>query len=188
MLKPLFQIAGIVFLALLVRYFIMAPFCIPTASMHPTLIPGDCVLADRLAFKLPDKEGPRRNDVVIFQRPENPKKVYTKRVVAIGGDTIEIKEKRVFINQVEIHHASAWYSDPYTLPPGEENNRDNVKAHTVPKGKVFILGDNRDNSLDSRVWGGLDADTLKAKVLMVYWSKDPKTGQYRWRRIGRWID
>ncbi len=185
--KIVLQIVGVFFLAFLLRYFVIAPYRVPTPSMTHTLLPGDCVLANKLAYKLPGILGPRRNDVVIFQAPEDSKKVYTKRIVAIGGDTIEIKGKKLFINLTQTDHAFAWFSDPEVLPKGEYDNRDNLKKITLPQNQVFILGDNRDDSLDSRVWGCLDVKTIQAKVLFIYWSKNPDNGRWRLGRIGKQI-
>lgn len=187
MKKTVLKLICIVFLALLVRFLVIAPYRVPTSSMSPTLLPGDCILAWHLAYSLPGSTGPGRNDIVIFQRPDDPGKVYTKRIVAIEGDTIEIRKKTLFINGQKQNHSFAQFLDPSTLAPADRDNRDNLSLRTIPKGEVFILGDNRDNSLDSRVWGSLDADTVKARVLFVYWSKDSDSGRWRLGRIGRWI-
>lgn len=181
------QIGSTVIAALLIRLFIIAPYHVPTGSMTHTLLAGDCVIGFKLAYGFRGKTSPERNDVVIFQRPDDPSKVYTKRIVAIGGDTLEIRSKQLFINGNGIAHGFAYFSDPHILMPGEGDNRDNVKKITVPQGYVYILGDNRDNSLDSRVWGSIDADTIEAKVLFIYWSKDKTAGKWRLNRIGRQI-
>jgi len=143
---------------------------LPTESMAPTLMLGDHVIVNKKYYTMMK---PQRGDVVIFPYPKNPEKDYLKRVVGLPGETIEIKDKQVYINGQPLEEPYVMYTQSRPLPPSMAA-MDKFGAVTVPNGKLFVLGDNRDNSLDSRYFGVVDIATLKGKALYIYWAKDKK--------------
>ncbi|MBE0467755.1 MAG: signal peptidase I [Candidatus Desulforudis sp.] len=145
-----------VILALVIRFFIFQPFYIPSGSMEPTLLTGDRIIVSKFTYYFSE---PERGDVVVFKYPRDPKRAFVKRVAALGGETVTIKDDRLYIEGVEVpeEYVPAGTSCPDFGP---------VK---VPEGKLFMLGDNRANSDDSRVWGPLDEDLLIGKATAIYW-------------------
>jgi signal peptidase I len=160
--------------------FIQA-YKIPSRAMEPTLLVGDHILVDMNIYKHSE---PKHGDVVIFPYPVNPEKDFIKRIVAIGGDTIEIKEKQVYLNGKMLFEPYVVHKDPNMIPANQQP-RDIFGPITIPNNAVFVMGDNRDESLDSRFWGIVKKDTIKAKIINLYWSWDKDVGDVRWRRIGK---
>ena len=153
-------IGGGIAIALLVEAFLIQAFWIPSPSMEPTLDVGDRVLVNKLSYKFHDVH---RGDVVVFERPpgassgENGEiKDLIKRVIAIGGDTIEGKQGDVYVNGERI--------DENYLEPGTPT--DNLPATKIPAGQVFVMGDNRTNSEDSRVFGPIDEDAIVGRAFI----------------------
>jgi len=192
-----------VLLALFVRTFLVQAFKIPSGSMLPTLQIGDHLLVNKFSYgvKLPvvgtpliHREGPARGDVVVFRYPRDRSLDYIKRVVAIGGDTVEIRDKQVFLNgkQVVNPHAHFTNQDIMNAAAGP---RDNFGPVTVPEDKIFVMGDNRDNSYDSRFWGFVDLRDVLGKALIIYWSWDvdkslfslSRFASIRWDRLGHMV-
>lgn len=182
-------------LALFIRTFIVQAFKIPSGSMIPTLQIGDHILVNKLAYgvRLPflenylvDFGAPKRGDVVVFIFPEDRSKDFIKRVVGVAGDSVEIRGKTVFINGKEIDdpHAQFEGDDPQTagLP-----TRDHFGPKTVPANHIFVMGDNRDRSYDSRFWGYVDLEDVRGKAFLIYWSWDGSDRWVRWERIGNLI-
>jgi signal peptidase I len=189
-----------VLLALFVRTFIVQAFKIPSGSMLPTLQIGDHLLVSKFSYgvKLPvtgaeliHRQGPAPGDVVVFRFPRDRSVDYIKRVVAIGGDTVEVRDKQVFVNgeQVVNPHAQFTARDIMSSAVGP---RDNFGPVTVPEDKIFVMGDNRDNSYDSRFWGFVDLHDVLGKALIIYWSWDVDESllsirrytSIRWDRLG----
>jgi signal peptidase I len=178
-------------LALLIRSFVVQAFKIPSGSMYPTLHVGDHILVNKLAYgvRLPligtwiVRFGvPHRGDVVVFVYPVDPSKDFIKRVVGVPGDAVEIRDKRIFVN------GEAW-DDPHGYfddPTGHQTHtpRDNYGPVTVPPGMIFVMGDNRDRSYDSRFWGFVDLEDVKGKAFFIYWSWEGEDRWVRWDRIG----
>lgn len=130
-------------------------------SMAPTLEPGDRIVADRRAYA---RSTPKRGDVVVFVREGHG--VWTKRIVAIGGDTLEFEDTGIVLDGKPL-------KEPYLAPPDPNVNSQRVfPGHTVASGDVFVLGDNRDNSNDSRYFGDISDKAVIGKVIGVYWSRD----------------
>lgn len=169
-----------VVLALFIRTWSVQAFKIPTGSMENNLLIGDHLLVNkwRYAPTLSTLERAvlpittlRRGDIVVFKYPEDPERDFIKRVIGLPGETLELKNKVVHINGQPL-------DEPYVhflLPPGHggENSfdvRDNFGPVTVPEGRVFVMGDNRDNSQDSRYWSFLPMNYIKGRAMMVYWS------------------
>jgi signal peptidase I len=189
-------------LALFIRTFIVQAFKIPSGSMKETLQIGDHILVNKFIYgvKLPfvmttiiPVTEPKRGDIVVFKFPEDPKKDFIKRAVAVGGDTLEIINKQVYVNGKLQDNPFAVFTDKMIVPPCNELqksmgfdrcNKDNYGPVTVPDGKLFVMGDNRDHSYDSRFWGFVDLKAVKGKAFMIYWSWDSDDTSVRWRRIG----
>jgi signal peptidase I len=153
-------ILGGIVIALVVEAFLVQAFWIPSPSMVPTLEVGDRVLVNKLSYKLHDVH---RGDVVVFERPPAARngtdteiKDLIKRVVAVGGDTLEAQDGRVYVNGELIE-------EPY-LEPGTRT--DNLPRQTIPEGQVFVMGDNRENSEDSRFFGPIDEDTIVGRAFV----------------------
>lgn len=146
-----------VVLALLLRTFVIQAFWIPSGSMIPTLEPGDRVLVLKFWYSLP-KKAPKRGDIIVFKYPVDPKRDFVKRLIGVPGDTVEIKDGRVFVNNREI-------AEPYVRNPDNFS----MEAIQVPAKKYFCLGDNRANSQDSRFWGFVPEDFVKGPAVLRYW-------------------
>ena len=186
-----------VILALFIRTFVVQAFKIPSGSMKETLQIGDHILVNKFIYgvKLPflratliPVKNPQRDDIVVFKYPENPKLDFIKRVVGVEGDVIEIKAKRLYVNHEPYDRNYAIFKDSYVFPGGF-NKRDNFGPVTVAKDSLFVMGDNRDNSKDSRFWGFVHLKAVKGKAFMIYWSWNKKNSgsifnYVRWSRIG----
>lgn len=193
------SIAIAALLAIFVRSFVVEAFTIPSGSMEPTLLVGDYLLASRLSYvvKVPFTDvvlfrlgEPKRGDIVIFRYPLDPSKDFVKRIIAKGGDTVEIKDKVVYVNGLKVDEGYAHFLD-HTVIPGSQVPRDNLNPVKVPKNCYFAMGDNRDNSSDSRFWGFLKADDLVGKAEIIYFSldgdADSPLSSVRWQRLGHVI-
>lgn len=155
-LSRYFLFVGIVLvLALLLRLLVIKPYEIPSPSMEPTLMPGDRILVNKLAHKL---WAPNRGDVVVFQYPKNPDRVFIKRVIGLEGEKVEIRENHVLIN-----------GKPLTEPYLKEREIPPFPPEKIPEGKILVLGDNRNQSEDSRDWGLLPKEYLLGKAFFIYW-------------------
>jgi signal peptidase I len=186
-------------IAFFVRSFFIQAFRIPSSSMEPTLLIGDHLLVNRLSYvmKIPftDKVifnlgDPKKGDVIIFRYPIDPDKDFIKRVIATEGDTIAIKDKVIYINGKRIEDKWGHYSTTVILPE-YINPRDNFGPFKVPPNSYFVMGDNRDRSLDSRYWGVVSKEHLVGRALILYFSLNAKPdnvlGYIRWSRIGSLI-
>ena len=215
-------ISTAIVLFLVIRTFLFEAFKIPTGSMEGTLLVGDFLLVNKAVYgaelpithtRLPAFSEPRRGDVVVFLPPHDPNRNYVKRIVGIGGDTLQMRDKVLLLNGTPLVEPYARHTDPLTDPPHEEMlwqvgylverprhwsdyhpTRDNWGPIVVPAGKFFALGDNRDNSEDSRFWGFLDAASIKGRPMFVYYSFQKDISEpfswltgVRWDRIGSLI-
>ncbi len=174
-------------IALVVRAFVIQAFRIPSGSMIPTLLVGDHLLVNKVVYRFGD---PKRLDVVVFKFPLDPKKDYIKRVIGVPGDTVEVRDKVVYVNKHLLKEPYIQHTDPRVLPR-ELQPRDNFGPVTVPSGHYFVMGDNRDSSYDSRFWGFVSRKAFIGKALIIYFSWNPHGSNplhwVRWRRIGRMI-
>jgi len=185
-----------VLLALVIRTFIVQAFKIPSGSMEDTLAIGDHILVNKFIYgsKIPftgnrvlKLRDPRQGDVIVFEYPEDPSKDFIKRVVGTPGDTVEVKDKKVYVN-------GKVYANPHEvhkesdLIPKEANPRDNKDLVTVPAGSYFVMGDNRDRSYDSRFWGFVSNDKIKGLAFIKYWSWDKDKFRVRFGSIGKLIE
>ncbi len=169
-----------ILLALFIRTFIIQAFKIPSSSMVPTLQIGDHLLVSKFYYglKVPFSgttlipwNSPKHGDVIVFKYPKDRSIDYIKRVIGIPGDTIRIKNKKIFINDKPIEDPYAHFMTK-TILKGSVSPRDNFGPITVPDNKIFAMGDNRDNSSDGRFWGFVDQKDIRGKAFIIYWSWD----------------
>jgi signal peptidase I len=197
-----------VLLALVIRQFIVQAFRIPTGSMEKTLLVGDFLFVDKFVYgaktpdrihipllnvtlvdhlpvlKLPALRQPRQGDVIVFQFPQDPTQDYIKRCVAVPGDTVQVREGLLYVNG-QLYEPHSWH-DRDKLVHGAPQNM-NYGPTVVPPGHIFMMGDNRYNSFDSRFWGPLDERLIRGRALFIYWSWDADRMRPRLGRIGRII-
>lgn len=203
----------VILAVLVLRSFVVEPFRIPSGSMEPTLFPGDFILVNKFSYglrlpvtndKILDLGEPARGDVTVFRYPEDPAVAFIKRIVGLPGDELEYRNKQLFIN-----------GEPVPLEPvpsGSEDDKAGHKQmweklgdiqhrifvtqgrssftskHIVPEGQYFVLGDNRDNSRDSRYWGFLPEENLIGKAFLIWMNSDCVTFNGHCNRIGRTIE
>ena len=159
---------------------IVQAYRIPSGAMKPTLQIGDHILADKYIYK---KTEPKRGDIVIFPFPADPSKDFIKRVVAVDGETIEIIDKQISINGEIIEEPFVIHTDS-NIFRDKKRPRDNFGPAKVPDDSLFVMGDNRDHSYDSRFWGFVKKASVKGKAASIYWSWDKDSSSVRWNRIG----
>jgi len=179
-------------IALFIRTFVIQAYKIPSGSMKPTLQIGDHILVSKFNYgiKLPFLRttlipvgAPQRGDIVVFIYPEDRSKDFIKRLIGLPGDTIEIRNKKIFINGLPYSDKHGVYVDNLVIP-GAVQPRDNFGPVTVPEGSLFVMGDNRDESYDSRFWGFVSKKDVLGKALIIYWSWNQEEHWIRWSRIG----
>jgi signal peptidase I len=165
-------------LFLFIRTFLFQAFRIPSASMEDTLAIGDFLFVNKFLYgakvpflevRLPGIRDPKPGDIIVFKYPRDPRKDYIKRCIAVEGQTVEIRAKQIYVDGVLRQEPFVKHTDPLTRPG---DTRDYLGPIVVPKGQLFMMGDNRDNSSDSRYWGFLDKDLIKGKAMFIYWSWD----------------
>lgn len=215
------SISVAILLFLVIRTFLVEAFKIPTGSMERTLLVGDFLLVNKAVYgaqvpftgiRLPAFDNPERGDVVVFEYPLDRSKNYVKRVVGLPGDTLTMRNGELYVNReredeeyVQHTQPGADYHDPQFdwqkeyLAPGVDRStyhatRDDWGPIVVPDGKYFVMGDNRDNSQDSRYWGFVDAGLIKGRPLFIYYSFDrsklrpmPWLTEVRWERVGNLV-
>jgi signal peptidase I len=185
-------------LALFVRTFVFENFKIPSRSMEDGLLVGDHLVVNKFIFSehwdsplhalLPYRPL-ERGDVVVFKFPLEPRRDFIKRCVALAGDTVEIRDKQLFVNGLPRDEPYAVFKKDSLLPntsavPPSLRTRDNFGPYTVPPGTVFCLGDNRDNSHDSRFWGPVPVENVKGRAVLIYWSFESPPSDGQWRSFG----
>lgn len=189
--------------ALVIRQFLFQAFRIPTGSMEKTLLVGDFLFVDKFVYgakspdrirlfgktlvkdlpvlKLPAIREPRQGDIIVFQYPRDPDQDYIKRCVAVAGDTVFVRDGLLYVNS-DLYEERTWH-DADKLARGSELNR-RFGPYVVPDGHIFMMGDNRYNSADSRFWGPLPLELIKGRALFIYWSWDKDRMRPRLSRIG----
>ncbi len=198
-------------LALIIRTFVVQAFKIPSGSMEDTLLIGDHLLVNKFIYGIQNPltgerylpvRDPQRGDIIVFEFPEdtlNPdlsfweRRDYIKRIVGLPGDTVELRNKQLFVNgelyriEQEVHKDPFMTSTPDCAMPFEKSVgcRDSMRPVTVPPDHYFVMGDNRDRSADSRFWGFVPEENIKGLAFIKYWSWDSTRNWPRWDRIGR---
>jgi len=184
-----------ILIALFIRTFVVQAFKIPSGSMKQTLQIGDHILVNKFVFgvKIPywnktiiPLKSPQRDDIIVFKYPVDPNKDFIKRVIGIGGDVIESRDKQLYVNHKLVNHDFGVHTDPRILS-GSNKPRDNFGPITVPENALFVMGDNRDESYDSRFWGFVDLKAVNGKAFIVYWSWDKHNFGVRWNRLGHFL-
>lgn len=178
-----------------VCYFIIEPigkdasrqiaqaFKIPAVSMAPTLLVGDHVLIDKSVSW--DDKALQRGEIIVFKFPEDEAKLFIKRVIGLPGDMIEIRNKTIYVNGAAMDDSAYTQRIDPGILDGTINPRDNFGPVTVPDDAYFVLGDNRDQSLDSRFWGYVRREKVQGRMGFIYWSWDETNSSVRWHRIGQ---
>ena len=188
-LRSYYEIVIWLLVFFVVRATLVEAYKIPSSSMEDSLLIGDFIIADKITYggevpffgvSLPGFRDPRAGDVVVFKWPGDGVTKYIKRCVAVGGDTVQVVDKVLYVNGKRVPDApDAKYMD--TLPDGEQNvvarppdgdSRDNFGPYVIPAGYYFMMGDNRDNSYDSRYWGPVPDDLVVGHAVLVHFSWD----------------
>ena len=189
-----------VILALFVRTWVFQAFKIPSGSMEPNLLVGDHLIVNKMEFApaatgldraLMPRRDIRRGDIIVFKSPEEPERDLIKRVVGLPGDRLELHRKKIAINGRLLDEPFVQFLVPPSTdgPPRTDDLREEYGPVTVPAHQYFMMGDNRDNSQDSRYWGFLPESYVKGHALFIYFSFDPESpvgglfGAPRWQRI-----
>jgi signal peptidase I len=185
-----------VLLALVIRQFAVQAFTIPSGSMMDTLLIGDYILVNKFLFgaeipltdvHLPGLRAPARGDIIVFKYPNDETRDFIKRIIAVGGDTVQVKDNQVWLN-------GKLQDEPYVRPgsfretsPTHCGYMYGCEPMRVPEGSYFVMGDNRDNSQDSRYWGFVKREKIRGKAFLIYWSWNGETHWLRWRRLGHYL-
>lgn len=176
-------------LALIIRAYVVQAFKIPSGSMIPTLLIGDHILVSKFIYgthvPFTDKtilavRKPERGDIIVFKYPKDPSRDFIKRVIGVPGDVIEGRNKEIYLNGEKVAEPYIQHTDSLMLL----DQRDTFGPIKVPEGKVFVMGDNRDASLDSRFWGFVDQSEILGKAFIIYWSWNADKYLPRVSRIG----
>ncbi len=185
-----------ILIAAFIRTFVVQAFKIPSGSMKPTLEIGDHILVNKFSYgvKLPYLRytiipigQPQRGDIAVFIYPEDKTKDFIKRVIAVGGDTVEIRNKKVFLNGAPMQDPFGVHVEDVIYPKALQR-RDNLGPIKVPEGTIFVMGDNRDQSYDSRFWGFVKLEDVVGKAFIIYFSWDSDDNSVRWNRIGKLLN
>ena len=190
-----------VILALFVRTFVLQAFKIPTGSMENNLLIGDHLLVNKFMFAPTDSAIERallpigtirRGDILVFKYPVEPDRDFIKRVIGLPGETLEMKEKKVYINgtpldEPYVHFLEEPHHSAELSEVTSSDVRENYGPVTVPPNQYFMMGDNRDNSADSRYWGFMPRDYVKGKALLIYWSYEAEREDYEDESTGATI-
>lgn len=188
-------ILAAVLFALFFKTFVFEAFGIPSNSMEDNLLVGDHILVNKFVYgphagpwaRLLPHRDVKRGDVVVFRDPLNPSRDLIKRAVAVGGDSVEVVRKTLFVNGARAEESYVVHRDPEVRPDGDGvppsiSRRDNAPRESVPPASFFALGDNRDESQDSRFWGPAPVTLVKGRAVLVYWSYDaPPAGAFSGR-------
>lgn len=201
-IKSLFPVLLIV---LVIRSFLVQPYRVPTGSLEPTIMPGDFILVNQFSYglhlpllnkKIVEIGEPKRGDIALFEFPKNRAVVYVKRVIGLPGDYIEYTNKKLYINGKPAPQKAIPGGDKKTenlsgvsheilIDPNKNRGQDFYLV--VPDGQYFMMGDNRDNSYDSRYWGFVPEENLVGKAMVIWFSWDSEKYRVCWERIGKLV-
>lgn len=164
--------------AILLRVFVVSAYKVTSSSMEDALYKGDYIFVNKMAYRYGGK--PQIGDLIVFKYPNNPQKDFIKRIVAGPGQEVQIADKVVYVDgevaQIPLHSKNT----DRKIVPADLSFRDNFGPYRVPGGEYFVLGDNRDDSRDSRFWGGVPEENILGKTVFVYWSWEPDPDPPGW--------
>jgi signal peptidase I len=178
-----------IILALVIRTFVVQAFKIPSGSMEDTLLIGDHILVNKLAYglQIPVHDTkihffgllgpPQRGDIIVFPFPRDPSRDFIKRVIGLPGDRVEVRNHHAYVNGEALKEPYVRLDERAALHPSRYSH---WGPEVVPPGKLFVMGDNRDNSADSRDWGFLDSELVKGRAFIIYWSWDSSAPNFIW--------
>jgi signal peptidase I len=177
---------GIIGLALAIRLFVVQTYRVASRSMEDSLLVGDYLLVDKATYgasipfspwRLPSLDQPHPGELIVFRSPLDPHRVYIKRCLAVAGQTVEVRNKVIYVDERRtIDPPFSKYLDARIFP-ATEAPRDNFGPEQVPEGAIFVVGDNRDNSRDSRHWGFVSRKAIVGRAVWLYWSCEPFSGR-----------
>jgi signal peptidase I len=182
-----------VVLALVIRAFLVQAFTIPSGSMMDTLLIGDYILVNKLLYgpevpltgvHVPGFRDPARGDIIVFKYPADESRDFIKRIVAVGGETVQVRDNHVYVDGRLLDEPYVRPGSFPAAPSGHCGYLYGCEPITVPPGSYFVMGDNRDNSQDSRYWGFVKQEKIRGKAFLIYWSWNGERHWLRWRRIG----
>jgi len=190
-------IAIAILLALVIRTLVVQAFTIPSGSMMDTLLVGDYILVNKFLYgpelpftdwHMPALRSPQRGDIIVFKYPQDEKRDFIKRIVGSPGDQVQVRGQQVFVNGRPVQEPYVKRTDSSPAPaPSYCGYAYACEPTAVPADSYFVMGDNRDNSQDSRYWGFVKRDKIKGKAFLIYWSWDSDRHWLRWWRLGRYI-
>jgi len=187
--KEWLQIALVaLILAVLLRLFVLQSYRVNSGSMEDILLEGDFIFVDLLVY---ESSEPKIGDVIVFKYPNDPDRLFTKRIVALPGQEVRISSKLLFVDGIGIFDSWSKYVYQDTLSV-DDSRRDNFESYIVPPNSYFVMGDNRDDSRDSRFWGAVPRENIKGRAWFVYWSWEPHPDPPGWEfpyvyNIVEWI-
>ncbi|MBI2160519.1 MAG: signal peptidase I [Candidatus Rokubacteria bacterium] len=188
-----------VILALVIRALVVQAFTIPSGSMMDTLLVGDYILVNKFLYgaelpwvewRAPGLRLPQRGDIIVFKYPQDEKRDFIKRIVGTPGDRIQIRGRQVFVNGSPLTESYTKFADAALARPRPDaycGYAYGCEPTVVPPDSFFVMGDNRDNSQDSRYWGFVRRDKIKGKAFLIYWSWDGDRHWLRWWRLANYI-
>jgi signal peptidase I len=191
-------IAIAILLALVIRTFVVQAFTIPSGSMMDTLLVGDYILVNKFLYgpevpftdsHLPGLRAPQRGDIIVFKYPQDEKRDFIKRIIGVPGDTVQMRGAQVHVNgkPLDEPYVKGAPARPHLGGSSYCGYAYACEPTVVPPGSYFVMGDNRDNSQDSRYWGFVKRDKIKGKAFLIYWSWDSDKHWPRWLRLGHYI-
>jgi signal peptidase I len=191
-------IAIAVLLALVIRTLVVQAFTIPSGSMMDTLLVGDYILVNKFLYgpeipfteqRVPGLRDPQRGDIIVFKYPQDEKRDFIKRIVGTPGDTVQVRGHQVYVNAQPIREPYVKRAEGSPPSTGQTycGYAYGCEPTVVPPNSYFVMGDNRDNSQDSRYWGFVKRDKIKGKAFLIYWSWDSDRHWLRWWRLASYI-
>jgi len=191
-------IAIAVLLALVIRSLVVQAFTIPSGSMMDTLLIGDYILVNKFLYgpelplvdwRMPGIRDPRRGDIIVFKYPQDEKRDFIKRIVATPGEHVQVRGHQVFVDGRPLQESYTKFADSGGVRGGDSycGYAYGCEPTLVPPDSYFVMGDNRDNSQDSRYWGFVKRDKIKGKAFLIYWSWDGDRHWLRWWRLANYI-
>src|SRR5712692_3380974 len=185
-----------VLLAMVIRQFAVQAFTIPSGSMMDTLLIGDYILVNKFLYgseipftdrHLPGLRSPARGDIIVFKYPNDESRDFIKRILAVGGDTIQVRDNRVWLNGELLDEPHVRPGSFRATPSTHCGYLYACEPLRVPRDSYFVMGDHRDNSQDSRYWGFVKGEKIRGKAFLIYWSWNGESHWLRWRRLGHYL-